>query len=109
MADSAFILDIDGTLVDSTYHHAVAWHRAFKRYGVLAPMWRIHRSVGMGGDRLVAAVAGDQVEAAHGDELREVRAQEWEEIKVEVEPFAGVRDVVGALREIGWRVAVASS
>jgi HAD superfamily hydrolase (TIGR01549 family) len=106
---SALILDIDGTLVDSTYHHALAWHRAFSRYDVLVPLWRLHRAVGMGGDRLVSAVAGEQVEAELGDDLRSVRAEEWDQIKVEVSAFADVRATVEQLRERGWRMAVASS
>lgn len=106
---SALLLDIDGTLVDSTYHHAVAWHRAFRRYGVLVPLWRVHRAIGMGGDRLVSEVAGERVEAEHGDALRSARGEEWAEIKAEVEAFAGVRDTVEQLRRLGWRIAVASS
>lgn len=109
MTRSALILDIDGTLVDSTYQHAMAWHRAFNRYDVLVPLWRVHRAVGMGGDRLVAAVAGEQVEVERGDELRAARAEEWDRIKVEVSAFAGVRATVEQLRELGWRIAVASS
>jgi HAD superfamily hydrolase (TIGR01549 family) len=109
MGSSAFILDIDGTLVDSTYHHALTWHRAFTRYGVLVPLWRIHRAVGMGGDRLVAAVAGEQVEAERGDQLRAARAEEWNQVKAEVVAFAEVRETVEQLRELGWTIAVASS
>lgn len=41
-ATAAAILDIDGTLVDSNYHHAIAWYRAFCRHDVVLPMWRIH-------------------------------------------------------------------
>ena len=58
------VLDVDGTLVDSNYHHALAWWRALRDEGYDVPAWRIHRAVGMGGDRLVAAVAGDEVEGA---------------------------------------------
>lgn len=49
------VFDIDGTLLDSNYHHALAWSRAFD--GVLdrhVPVAAIHRAIGMGGDRLVA-------------------------------------------------------
>ena len=52
----AVLFDIDGTLIDSTYHHAVAWHRAFRAEGVPVPIWRVHRTIGMGGDKLVAHV-----------------------------------------------------
>ena len=67
----AAILDVDGTLVDSNYQHAIAWFRAFREHGVTPPIWRIHRHIGMGGDQLVAAVAGDEVEAEHGDAIRD--------------------------------------
>jgi beta-phosphoglucomutase-like phosphatase (HAD superfamily) len=29
----AAILDVDGTLVDTNYHHAIAWYRAFRPGG----------------------------------------------------------------------------
>src|SRR5215212_88110 len=69
MADTA-IFDVDGTLVDTNYQHALAWFRAFRRYGITLPMWRIHRGIGMGGDMFVPEVAGREVERAHGDDLR---------------------------------------
>jgi phosphoglycolate phosphatase-like HAD superfamily hydrolase len=51
----AAVLDVDGTLIDSNYQHALAWYRAFRRSGIILPLWRIHRHVGMGGDQLVPA------------------------------------------------------
>src|SRR5215210_5586830 len=70
MAEIA-ILDVDGTLVDTNYQHAIAWFRAFRRHFITVPIWRIHRHIGMGGDQLVAAVAGDEVEKRAGDRIRE--------------------------------------
>ena len=49
------ILDVDGTLVDTNYHHAIAWYRAFRQHDVVLPVWRIHRHIGMGGDQVIAA------------------------------------------------------
>jgi beta-phosphoglucomutase-like phosphatase (HAD superfamily) len=43
----AAILDVDGTLVDTNYHHAIAWLRAFRQNEVVLPIWRIHRHIGM--------------------------------------------------------------
>jgi beta-phosphoglucomutase-like phosphatase (HAD superfamily) len=68
---TAAILDVDGILVDTNYQHSVAWYRAFRRHGVTLPAWRIHRHIGMGGDQLVAAVAGEEVERRCGDAVRE--------------------------------------
>lgn len=105
----AVLFDIDGTLVDSTYHHAVAWHRAFARHDLTPPLWRIHRSIGMGGDKLVAHVTDDDVEDRWGDELRDAWRTEYLELRTEVRPLPGARQLVVALRRDGYRVALASS
>ena len=56
----AAILDVDGTLVDTNYQHAIAWYRAFRQHGIVLPIWRIHRHIGMGGDQLVESLAGER-------------------------------------------------
>ncbi|MDF1606246.1 HAD family hydrolase [Nocardioides sp. YIM 152315] len=106
---AAVLLDIDGTLVDSTYHHAVAWHRAFARHNVTLPMVRIHRAIGMGGDRLVAHVADQATEDRLGDQLRDAWREEYLTLRHEVRPLPGARELVGTLRTQGFRVGLASS
>lgn len=106
---SAVLLDIDGTLLDSTYHHALAWHRAFSRLVEAPPLWRVHRAIGMGGDRLVAAVADDRTEADHGDALRDAWREEYAAIRSEVRPLPGAADLVHRLADDGITVALASS
>ncbi len=64
------LADVDGTLVDTNYHHAVAWFRAFRASGIVLPVWRIHRHIGMGGDKVVAALLGERAERELGDEIR---------------------------------------
>ena len=108
-ADAAVLFDIDGTLVDSTYHHALAWQRAFDRCNVAIPLWRIHRTIGMGGDKLVAHVAGDDVEGRLGDALRDAWRDEYIDIKAEIGPLPGATDLVKKLTAAGYRVALASS
>lgn len=106
---AAVLFDIDGTLVDSTYHHAVAWHRAFARHDLTPPLWRIHRTIGMGGDKLVAQVTDQGVEERHGDDLRDAWREEYVELRREVRPLPGAADLVARLRDQGYRVALASS
>jgi HAD superfamily hydrolase (TIGR01509 family) len=106
---AAALLDVDGTLVDSNYHHAVAWYRAFREHDVTVPIWRIHRHVGMGGDQLVAAVAGDEVEAGAGDALREAEGRLYGELIDEVAPLPGARELIERLRDRGHTVVLASS
>lgn len=103
------VLDVDGTLVDSNYQHAIAWHRAFRSRGVAVPVWRLHRQIGTGGDRFVADVAGQEVEDAHGDALREVHTREFDALMDEVEALEGATELLAELRRRGLRVVLASS
>lgn len=114
MADHAphadtVLFDVDGTLMDTTYHHALAWHRAFRAHDVQVPLWRVHRAIGMGGDRLVAEVAGDDVEHRLGAELREAWAREYEPLRREIAPLPGAHALLELLKGKGFRVALASS
>jgi beta-phosphoglucomutase-like phosphatase (HAD superfamily) len=102
------ILDIDGTLVDTNYHHALAWYRAFRRNGIALPVWRIHRHIGMGGDQLVAALAGDEVEEERGDSIREAEGELYMELIDEIEPIDGARELVEELKRRGHVVVLAS-
>jgi HAD superfamily hydrolase (TIGR01549 family) len=106
---TAVLLDIDGTLVDSTYHHAMAWQRSFARQGLTVPLWRIHRSIGMGGDKLVAHVAGDEVERDLGDEVRQGWREEYAAIVDTVPPLPGAVDLVHRLARDGFAIGLASS
>src|SRR2546423_12287819 len=65
----AVLLDVDGTLIDANYHHAIAWYRAFRRHGIVLPVWRIHRHIGMGGDQLLAAPTDEGTERERGDDV----------------------------------------
>ena len=94
----AGILDIDGTLVDSNYHHAIAWYRAFRSEGVTMPLWRIHRHIGMGGDQLVPSLAGDEVERRHGETIREAETACYMALIDEIEPLDGARDLIVELK-----------
>jgi len=105
----AALLDVDGTLIDSNYQHALAWYRAFRRYGIVLPVWRIHRSIGMGGDQLVPALVGEELDQKHGDEIRDARKPFYKEQIDEVEPFHGAHGLIVDLRERGVGVVLASS
>jgi HAD superfamily hydrolase (TIGR01509 family) len=105
----AAILDVDGTLVDTNYQHALAWYRAFHRLGEVLPIWRIHRHIGMGGDQLVTALCGERVEEEKGDAIRDVETELYFELIEEVEPLHGARELIGDLKERGHAVLLASS
>lgn len=103
------ILDIDGTLVDTNYQHAIAWYRAFSRHDLVLPIWRIHRHIGMGGDQLVPALAGEDFESDHGDAVREQEQALYGELIGEVRPMEGSRELIAELVRRGHSVLLASS
>ena len=103
------ILDIDGTLVDTNYQHAIAWYRALRQHHQLVPIWRIHRHIGMGGDQMVAALCGDEVEERHGEDIRAAEKALYMAMIEEVEPFAGARDLIVDIKDAGHTVVLASS
>jgi HAD superfamily hydrolase (TIGR01549 family) len=108
-AGGALLIDVDGTLVDTNYHHALAWYRSFRRYGVTLPLWRIHRSMGMGGDQLIAAVAGQEVEDKCGDAIRAAEKEQYGELIGEVQPLESAHDFLADLHAAGRCMVLASS
>ena len=105
----AAILDIDGTLVDTNFHHAIAWYRAFHQHEIVLPIWRIHRHIGMGGDQLVAALGDDRTEDEKGDDIRAAEKVLYSELIGEVEPLEGARSLIEDLKGQGHAVVLASS
>ena len=109
MAKPAAILDVDGTLVDTNYQHAIAWYRAFRQHGVVLPIWRIHRHIGMGGDQLVASLVSEEFDEAQGDDVRAAEKALYMALIDEVQPLEGARELISDLREAGHAVVLASS
>jgi HAD superfamily hydrolase (TIGR01509 family) len=103
------ILDVDGTLVDTNYHHALAWYRAFLQYDVELPVWRIHRAIGMGGDQLVAALAGEGTEKESGDDIRSAEKALYMAMINEVRALPDARRLIEVLKQRGHAVVLASS
>jgi HAD superfamily hydrolase (TIGR01509 family) len=106
---SVAILDVDGTLVDTNYHHALAWYRAFIQSDIELPVWRIHRAIGMGGDQLVPALAGEEAEKEKGDDIRAAEKALYLAMIHEVRPLPNARRFIERLKQDGHVVVLASS
>jgi HAD superfamily hydrolase (TIGR01509 family) len=109
MSLPAALLDVDGTLVDTNYHHAIGWFRAFRRHGIVLPLWRIHRHMGMGGDQLIASLCGSEVEERLGEDIRAAEKDLYMELIDEVEPLPDARRLIEVLKARGHAVVLASS
>jgi len=103
------VLDIDGTLVDTNYQHAIAWHRALRQHGHTVQVWEIHRHIGMGGDQLVEALIGEEGERADGEAIRAAEGEAYGELIGEVEAMAGATELLRELNQDGAEVVLASS
>ncbi len=106
---AAVVCDIDGTLVDTNYQHAICWYRAFRQNDVTVPVWRIHRTMGMGGDQLVAELAGEEVEADKGDDIRAVEGPLYMQMIEEVQVLDGARELLRELAKRDHALVLSSS
>ena len=98
------LFDVDGTLVDTNYLHALAWSRAFRDAGEWAPMNAIHRLVGMGGDQLVPRLLGhDSPDAVAA------RPQRYRELAADIRPFPGAAELLRRVHDGGLAVVLATS
>lgn len=105
----AALFDVDGTLVDTTYLHTVAWWEALRQAGRRVPMSLIHRTIGMGSDQLLARLLGedrDPEEAAAASAAHHtLYAAYWSRLA----PLEGAADLLRACAGRGWTVVLASS
>src|SRR5579884_342824 len=104
MAPRAVLLDIDGTLVDSTYFHAVAWWRACRAAGELIPMAQLHRLVGMGSDMLTETLFGRA-----RPQLGEAEGEQYRPFMEELTALPGASELVRRISEVDLRPILASS
>lgn len=110
MAVEAALLDVDGTLIDSSYQQALAWYRALRKHDIVLPMWRIHRAVGTGGDQLVPALVGRKVAAEKGDDIRAAREEIYQgDLIDDVAPLEGAHELIVELKGRGLRIVLVSS
>ena len=103
------VLDVDGTLVDSNFQHALTWHRAFAQHGREIPAWRTHRAIGMGPDMLVPALAGEEWADEHGDAVSDTESSLFGELIANVRPLPGARAFLEMLKTRGHPVVLGSS
>ncbi len=103
------LFDVDGTLVDSTYLHAVTWWEGFRAGGHDVPIAQIHRAVGMGADRLLDHLLGTERDRSRDELVRAVHAERYAPYLSQLRPLPGAANLLRACHERGQRVALATS
>ena len=108
----AFVFDLDGTLIDSVYQHALAWHKALELGGIKLSVWRIHRRIGMSGGLLAESLAretGRKLSAKQAETMKGAHAKLFGAQVREVRLLPGARELLGHLTKAGVPWAVATS
>jgi HAD superfamily hydrolase (TIGR01509 family) len=112
MNRTAFLFDLDGTLVDSVYQHVLAWREALEAAGIELAVWRIHRRIGMSGGLLVNALLREtehQVTSEEASRLAELHAEAYARQVKQVRPLPGARELLAYLTQVGVPWAIATS
>src|SRR3954468_24336568 len=107
---TAFIFDLDGTLVDSVYQHVLAWREALEAGGIKLAVWRIHRQIGMSGGLFVNALlreTGHSVSAEEAERLQRLHAEAYGRYASQVRPLPGAAELLAYLTEahVPWAIA----
>jgi HAD superfamily hydrolase (TIGR01549 family) len=111
-SETAFLFDLDGTLVDSVYQHVLAWREALETEDIPLSVWRIHRKIGMSGGlftNMLLRETGLEIDAARVERLARRHAEAYRRLAVQVRPLPGARDLLAFLTEAGIPWAIATS
>ncbi len=107
---TAFLFDLDGTLVDSVYQHVLAWKASLDAEGIPLSVWRIHRKIGMSGGlfaNILLRETGFDNTPERLERLRHHHAAAYKELSGSVRPLPGARELLDYLDEqkLPWAIA----
>ncbi len=109
---TAFLFDLDGTLVDSVYQHVLAWREALAVAGIDLAVWTIHRRIGMSGGLMANAIlreTGQEVTPQKAKQLTDAHKEAYARLSASVQPLPGARRLLRYLTGAGVPWAIATS
>jgi HAD superfamily hydrolase (TIGR01509 family) len=110
---TAFLFDLDGTLVDSSYEHTLAWRNALRREGFDVATWKVHRRIGMSGGLISQAIlteVGRDLTPEAADRIKEHHTREYDRLVSGVRPLPGAKDLLRHLTQssVPWIIATSA-
>jgi HAD superfamily hydrolase (TIGR01549 family) len=110
--ETAFVFDLDGTLVDSVYQHVLAWREALETEGIELSVWRIHRKIGMSGGlftNMLLRETAQELSVDRIERLQRLHAAAYSRYSPQVRPLPGAQALLAALTSAGIPWAIATS
>ena len=105
----AALFDVDGTLVDTNYLHAVTWWEAFAQAGHVVPMAEIHRAIGMGSGLMLDKLLPQDRDTGDDADIRAAHSALYATYRSRLRPLPGAADLLRACKRQGLAVVLASS
>jgi HAD superfamily hydrolase (TIGR01549 family) len=107
---TAFLFDLDGTLVDSVYQHVLAWREALETEGIDLSVWRVHRKIGMSGGLMTNVLlreTGVEIDPTRVERLQRLHAEAYKRNLANVRPLPGATALLTTLTnaQIPWAIA----
>jgi HAD superfamily hydrolase (TIGR01549 family) len=107
---SAFLFDLDGTLVDNVYEHVLAWREALSVIGGELPAYQVHRGIGMSGGLLSAELlraTGQALSDAQIERLQDLHTEAFTRLQDRLRPLPGARELLAFLSDarVPWAIA----
>jgi len=106
---AAALFDVDGTLVDTSYLHAVTWWEALRQGGHVVPMAQAHRAVGLGTAQLLSRLLGEDRDRGQDGDLSSAHDALYAAYWPSLQPLPGAARLLRACAERGWTVTLATS
>ena len=109
---TAFLFDLDGTLIDSVYQHVLAWREALEQGGIHLSVWRIHRRIGMSGGLFVNALlreTGRNITGEEAERLQQLHAAAYARMVSQVRALPGAEQLLAHLSQTQVPYAIATS
>ena len=103
------LFDVDGTLVDTTYLHAVCWWDALRANDVHVPMADIHHAIGMGSDELLDRLVGEDRDHDKDETLSGAHLALYQQYWHRLQPLPGASQLLRRCKRAGLQVVLASS
>ena len=105
----AALFDVDGTLVDTNYLHAVTWWEAFAQAGHVVPMAEIHRAIGMGSGLMLDKLLRQDRDTGEDADIRAAHSALYATYRSRLRPLPGAAELLRACKRQGLAVVLASS